>query len=212
VNAAHPDRDLYYQTIAKEFFRLRGAPFHLSPKDVELVAHWEKLRVPLDAVLEGMGLAFENFRKGQRPAKALTLAFCEYQVMKSFGQHAERRAGSARKKAPRDDKKTRLLQEIERFLKESPTGPEEIRGIFQKAYEILDKEQVDEEALERLDDNVDEILWNNASAGEKERIRADALAEFGGARGMDLRGAVRTRVIKAARGARRIPALALFYY
>ena len=115
----------------------RGAPFFLSPKDVGLIARWEKMRVPLDAVLEGMEMAFENFRKGGRSAKILTLGFCEYQVMKAFGRHAERKAGGARKTVSRDEKRNKLVREIERFLGAVPPGFEDLRASFERALVLV---------------------------------------------------------------------------
>ena len=212
MNAVNKAQSLYYQTIAREFFRRRGAPFHLSPKDVELVAHWEKLRVPLDMILEGMDRAFENYRKGGRPLKAMSLSFCEYQVMKSFGQHAERRAGEKRMPAAGKDKRSRVLREVDRFLGETPAGLEALRTPFLKAQDLLGREEPDEEALERLDDEIDEIVWKASSAEEKKKVRKDVLEEFGGKRDLDLQDVVRTRVVKARRDDGRIPYLGLFYY
>lgn len=212
MNAVNKAQSLYYQTIAREFFRRRGAPFHLSPRDVELIARWESLRVPLDIILEGMDRAFENYRKGGRPLKAMSLSFCEYQVMKSFGQHAERRAGEKRKSAAGKDKRSRVLREIERFLGETPAGLEDLRAPFLAALEILGREAPDEEALERLDEEIDEIVWKASPAEEKKKIRKEVLDEFRGKRDLDLQDVVRTRVVKARRDEGRIPYLGLFYY
>ena len=202
----------YYQTIAREFFRRRGAPFFLSPKDVGLIAHWEKMRVPLDAVLEGMETAFENSRKGGRSAKVLTLSFCEYQVMKAFGRHAERKVGGARKPVSRDEKRNNLVHEIEHFLGSVPPGFEELRAFFERALLLVRTAQTREEELERLDDEVDEALWRGASPEEKEEFRRDAVAEFKGKRGVDLEEVIKTRLVKARRNRHKLPYVSLFYY
>jgi hypothetical protein len=202
----------YYQTIAREFFRRRGAPFFLSPKDVGLIARWEKMRVPLDAVLEGMETAFENFRKGGRSAKVLTLGFCEYQVMKAFGRHTERKAGGGRKTVSRDEKRNNLVREIERFLGAVPPGFEDLRVSFERALVLVRTAEAGEQELERLDDEVDESLWRGGSPEEKGELRRDAVAEFAGKRGLDLEEVVRTRLVKARRDRHKVPYVSLFYY
>ena len=202
----------YYQTIAREFFRRRGAPFFLSPKDIALIAHWEKMKAPLDTVLEGMEMAFENFRKGGRSAKILTIGFCEVQVMKAFGRHAERKAGGARKIVHRDEKRKKLILEIERFLGAAPPGFVDLKPSFERALVLVRTVGAGEEELERIDDRVDEALRRGASPEEKEALRRETVAEFAGKRGLDLDEVVRTRLAKALRDRHKVPYVSLFYY
>ncbi len=202
----------YYRTIAAEFIRRRGAPFFLSPRDVALVARWESLRIPLDAVLEGIERAFENSRKRGRPGKVMTLAFCEAQVMKAFGQHAERSAGGTEKVVPRIEKKDRLGKEAARFLAAVPPGLEALAGLFEQAVAVTRLPDTDEQKLEKLDDEVDEILWRSSLPGEREEVRKDIRGEFAGKRGFDVEEIVRTRLVKARRDRYKVPYLSLFYY
>ncbi len=177
-----------------------------------LIARWEKARVPLDAVLEGMERAFANYRKGGRPAGALTLAFCEYQVGKALAGSRERRAGGARKTAPRDAKKEHLRDEIGRFLREVPPGLEALAEAFTAARAVLDDPDAGEEKLERLDDAVDEALWRAAPEGEKARARKDVLARHSGKRALDLGDVARTKLVKEMRERHKVPYLSLYYY
>lgn len=202
----------YYQTIAREFVRRRGAPFYLSPRDVGLIAHWEKMRVPLDVVLEGMEMAFENFRKGGRSAKILSLGFCEYQVMKAFSRHGERKAGGRREPASRDKKRAKLVSEIERFLGALPPDLEDLRASFERALVLVRTGEEGERDLERLDDEVDEALWRGASPQEKKEFLRGAAAEFKGKPNVDLEEVLRTRILKARRERHKIPYVSLFYY
>jgi hypothetical protein len=202
----------YYRTIAGEFIRRRGAPFFLSPRDVALVARWESLRIPLDAVLEGIERAFENSRKRGRPGKVMTLAFCEAQVMKAFGQHAERSAGGTEKVVPRFEKKDRLGKEAARFLATVPPGLAALAGLFEQAVAVTRLPDTDEQKLEKLDDEVDEILWRSSLPGEREEVRKDIRVEFAGKRGFDIEEIVRTRLVKARRDRYKVPYLSLFYY
>lgn len=206
------NKESYYQTIAREFIGRRGAPFYLSPKDVALIEGWEKAGVPLNTVLEGMDKAIENFRKGGRPAKALTLASCEFQIMKAFGQHAERKAGGTRKTVTRADKKKRLAKEIERFLAAVPAGLETVATKCREALGILAGPGSDEEMLEALDEAVDEALALAASEEDRERVRNDVRGEFAGRRRLDLKGIERTKLVKSLRDKYKVPYLSLFYY
>lgn len=177
-----------------------------------LIARWEKARVPLDAVLEGMERAFVNYRKGGRPARALTLAFCEYQVGKALAGRRERRAGGARKPAPRGAKRERLRAEIGRFLGQVPPGLEALTEAFTEARALLDDPNGGEERLEALDEAVDETLWRAAPEGEKARARKDVLARHAGKRALDLDEVARTKLVKEMRERHKVPYLSLYYY
>jgi hypothetical protein len=179
---------------------------------VALIARWEKARVPLDAVLEGMERAFANYRKGGRPAKALTLAFCEYQVGKAFAGRREKRTGGTRKIAPRTAKRDRLREEIGRFLGEVPPGLETLAEAFEAARTLLDDPGAGEDGLEALDDTVDEALWRAAPDGEKARVRKDVLGGLSGKRALDLEDVARTKLVKEMRERHKVPYLSLYYY
>jgi len=202
----------YYRTIAGEFIRRRGAPFFLSPRDVALVARWESLRIPLDAVLEGIERAFANSGKRGRPGKVMTLAFCEAQVMKAFVQHTERSAGGTATVVPRAAKKARMEKEAARFLAAVPPGLEALAGLFERAVALARLPGADEQELERLDDEVDAILWRSSPPGEREEARKDIRREFAAKRGFDIEEIVRTRLAKARRDRYKVPYCSLFYY
>lgn len=53
----------YFQSIALHFFKHRGAPFFLSSKELDYIAGWEKMGIPLHVVLEGIERSFESYRR-----------------------------------------------------------------------------------------------------------------------------------------------------
>lgn len=177
-----------------------------------LIARWEKARVPLDAVLEGMERAFANYRKGGRPAGALTLAFCEYQVGKALAGSRERRAGGTRETAARDAKRERLRKEIGRFLGEVPPGLGALAAPFAAARAVLDDPGAGEEGLEALDDTVDEALWRASPEGDRARFREDVRAGLSGKRTLDPDDVARTMLVKEMRERHKVPYLSLYYY
>ena len=177
-----------------------------------LIGRWEKARVPLDAVLEGMERAFANYRKGGRPVRALTLAFCEYQVAKALAGGRERRAGGTRPSASRGDKNERLRAEIGRFLAMVPPGLEALVSAFAEARTVLDGPGPGGERLEALDESVDEALWRAAPEAEKARARKDVVAGHSGKRALDLDDVARTKVVKDMRERHKVPYLSLYFY
>jgi len=179
---------------------------------VALIGRWEKARVSLDAVLEGMERAFANYRKGGRSARDLSLAFCEYQVGKALSGRRERKAGGARKTVPRDVKRERLREEIERFLGTPVPGLEKAMEAFREARAALDAPGACEERLEELDASVDEALLRAVPAGEQARVRRDTRAGLSGKRGLDPDEVVRTKLVKDMRERHKVPYLSLYYY
>ncbi len=159
-----------------------------------------------------MERAFANYRKGGRPAGALTLAFCEYQVGKALAGRRERRAGGARKAAPRDAKKERLRKEIGRFLGEVPPGLEGLAETFTAARAVLDDPGAGEEGLEALDERVEEALWQAAPEKDKARVRKDVRTGLSGKRTLDLEDVARTKLVKEMRERHKVPYLSLYYY
>jgi hypothetical protein len=193
----------YYQAIAREFLRRRGAPFFLSPRDLAVVAGWESDRVPLRVVLEGIGRAFDGRRDRARGTRGLPLAFCDAQVRKAMAQHADRDAGRRRTAAvPRAEKAARARREVEACLPGLPAAELELRALIEKAAGLLAATSIDEAALEAVDEAVDELLWRRAARGRAGDAGRDAAPS----------AAARTRSVKDDRRKLRVPYVALFYY
>jgi hypothetical protein len=209
---AEQEQSEYYQAIAREFLRRRGAPFFLSARDVAVVASWEKQRIPLHVVLEGIGWAFDGLRTRSRGTKGISLFFCDVQVQKAMAQHADRGAGRKKAAAPRSVKVDRARHEAERCLRNLPVGEVELRSLFESASGLLAGPAPTEELLEKIDVAVDEILWRRASRDEREEAARRLAAEFPGQSREEIRAGVRTCLIKAARRKLQIPYVSLFYY
>ena len=202
----------YYQAVAKEFLRRRGAPFFLSPRDLALIAVWEKKSVPLDIILEGIGRAFDDRRRRTRGTKGLGLGFCEVQVDRAFAQYRDRKAGGRRAAPQQPDKRAGVRREIEKYLGSVPGVNDVPAALLAEAMRILSVPVLDEEALERIDDEVDASLLGGTPQEEKDRARRQALRDFPGRSPDEVDAAVRTRLVKAARDKFRIPYVSLFYY
>ncbi len=206
-------RGRYFQTIAREFFSRRGAPFFLSAKDVALVAGWEKMGIPLRVVLEGIERSFAP--GGGRPTargKVRSLGFCEPEVLRSFARHRERGVGRARKVNSRNEKAARLRADVQKFLLCLPAEVDCLRPLFEQAEEILSLPAVNEEELESLEAEVEERLFHLSAPALRGRLEREIRAESRGMRDEEAEGFARAKLIRYHRDRYRIPHLSLFYY
>ncbi len=203
----------YYQAVAREFLRRRGAPFFLSPKDLTVISGWEEEGVPLGVVLEGIGRAFEPGPGRSRVRRPTALSHCQAQVRKAMAQHVDRGAGARRQGArPRSEKTARARAEAEACLGRLPAGEADLEQLFQAAIDLLSRPSPDEAALERIDEEADRILWERATRDEREALKRKMARERAGTTAAVTEAALRTRLVKAARERGRIPYVSLFYY
>jgi len=208
------DRSGYYQAIARAFLARRGAPLVLSPRDQALIATWESRRIPLRVVLEAIGRTFDELRSRGRAARGLPLGRCERRVDEAFAQHRDRAAGGRGPAgaAAKPAKAARARKEIEKALEGPAAGEPAIAALLRQALEALDAARPDEAALERIDGDVEELLWARATAEEKAAAETEARRELRGRPRAAVEAAVRRLVVKAARAGRRVPHVSLFYH
>ncbi len=210
-------RSEYFQSIAGHFFRLRGAPFFLSSRELDLVAKWEKTGIPLPVVLEGIERAFAVHKmKPGRKQKIQTLAFCASRVLEAFAQYRERKVGARKKtaagKATREEKKKRARSEVERFLCFLPPAAAHLREPFSRALKVLSRRPLDEEKLEGIEGDIEELIWESCREEEKNMLKTELLAEHRFGDEEELLRVLKVRLVKALRDRYRIPYLSLFYY
>lgn len=205
----------YYQEIARVFLARRGGALLLSPKDLSTIAAWEEKRIPLDAVLEGIGRTFEGLKARGRAIKTVSLAFCDRQVEAAFDQHRDRAAGRRADPgagAGTGSKAAKIRREIARALETLAAGDLEMRRLLQAAFEALAAPRPDPAALERIDAEIEEALWAAATAAEKSRAETESLKAHKGRRPAGFEDTVRRRAVMAGRARRRLPHVSLHYH
>jgi hypothetical protein len=203
----------YYQTIAREFIRLRGAPFILSPKDLELIAEWERMKIPLESVLMGIERAFESRKmRGRESGRIMALSFCRNQVLRAFGQHRDRKAGADRKGGRREAKKDRIAREIRAFLNDCPPEASGFRDLLEKALRLVAASELDEAELEILDEKVDKKIRDLVTPADRNEAMVALRAEFPKKRNEELEEVLDTKLLKSLRDRYRIPYVSPFYY
>lgn len=203
----------YYQAIANKFLRRRGAPFFLSPRDLEVIAGWEERRIPLHIVFEGLERAFDGIRDKSRGTRGLPLSFCEGQVVKAMAQHRDRGAGRRTPASPpRSAKREKARAEIAACLESLPREDRDLPPLLEAASSILAQPSPDEDALEKIDGDVDAILWERTTGSEREELRSRMQREFRGKPREEIAAAARIALLKSMRKRQKIPNVSLYYY
>lgn len=207
------DRSEYFQSIARYFFKQRGAPFFLSSRELELVSKWENSQIPLPVVLEGIKRAFETYkRKSGTKSRIQTLSFCEHQVLDAFGRYRERRVGSERMRIERKEKRKLAKAEIKTFLEDLPEQVGYLREAYSRAQRLLSRSSVEEEKLEQIEGEVEELIRENSSIEEKERIKKSVYSEYNVADNEEFSRIFKIKLVKTIRDRYKIPYISLFYY
>jgi len=205
-------KNRYFQEIAHNFLKNRGAPFFLSSKDLDLVAEWEKMEIPLRAVLEGIERAFGSYRAKPVPRRKIhSLAFCKNQVLRAFEQYKERKVGASKKRNQRGKKKNRIKDEVQKFLNDLPPALSYLDNLFAQALLILSRKRVAEEELERLEEEIEELLFKNCPQEEKESLKNEILEKPSPGE-EELFSIYQTRLVKFLREKYKIPYISFFYY
>ncbi len=166
----------YFTEIEEHFQRVRGTSlFLLSPLDWALIEAWKNGGIPLEAVLRGIDVAFEKWRK--RPAQARihmvnSLAYCA-QAITAEAQAMLNASPASKKEAsapfPIEDVRAFLKRNAETLRK---AGHEEIAASLESL--DLDALYTDLEQLEQRLTSIEEkmIARLRASASEEQLFEA----------------------------------------
>lgn len=209
------ERGPYYQIISRELLKLRGFPFFLTPKDIELIRFWQEQSIPVRVVLEGLAQAAERFKAKRQSLKGMTLTMCKPFVEKAAAQHRERQAGGGQtSKKTREDKKKLAAVNVRSFLRQQADGVEdEVKKLLSRALDILEAPCLDESGLEMIDEEVDCFLWSKAERLEIAKVKKELQQVNAGLiteAASDL--LARTLFVKQKRKSKKIPYVSLFYY
>ena len=89
----------YFTEIEEHFQRRRGTILLLSTLDWALIETWKEAGIPLEAVLRGIDVAFDNYdRKPSKTRKVNSLAFCSQEVLAAAEEMKEAAVGTKREK------------------------------------------------------------------------------------------------------------------
>ena len=138
----------YYTEIEQHFQQARGTSlFLLSPLDWALIESWKNAEVPLEAVLRGIDIAFENWRGRKHKTQMVnSLAFCAQAVL----TEAKIMAGAAPPRAHRESAPPFPLDDLRAYLAHNAATVRQAG----KAYREI------AEALERLASEADQHYEN----------------------------------------------------
>ncbi|MFP4081231.1 MAG: hypothetical protein ACLFVG_00580 [Candidatus Aminicenantes bacterium] len=206
-------RNRYFQTVTRHFIKQRGTPFFLSSQELDLIDRWEKKGIPLRVVLEGIKRSFEDSRtKRRKREKIFSLLYCDFQVLKAFGQYKERRVGKRGLIFEGEEKRKKARAEVVRFLRRLPSPVGFLGDLYSEAQEMLSKREWEEEELEQLEERIEELLWEDAPQEMKEKVRKEVMKEYEYRDEYELDSMLKIRLVKFMRERYKIPHISLFYY
>jgi len=211
MNKKDSEPEQYYQTIARLLFRLRGAPFILSAREIDVIEEWEHRCIPLNTVLEGMKSAYGRFRRDSR-TRNFTLAFCQRFVLNAFHMHRERKIGKRGRKRAGSERVETVKHEVKKFIDHIPEPVSYLKEHYLEILDDLSLNKIDEDTLESRDDQIDQMLLEHASPDEIETHRQKAAEEFSVNQEAERNQIAKKKFIKEVREKYKIPYVSLFYY
>ncbi len=213
MNQDFSSRQEYYQKIARAFLKHQTSLLFLPPRDVSLIAEWEKLGIPLEPILEGIEKTFARKISGRRKGKIYSLNQCEREILKAYTQYLDRLAGTSSPETSRSRKIEKAREEISQCLKTlKDSSIPGLQELLARAVELLNKNNFAEEELEQIDEEVDSLLWEISTAGEKNFYLAEARKDYPGKTAQQLEEIQRLLLVKGKRQALKIPYVSLYYY
>lgn len=212
MNKNQSDQEHYYQTIARLLFRLRGAPFVLSAREIDIIEEWEEQHIPLNIISEGIKSAYENFRKLRSGRKKFTLAFSCRFVSNAFCQHRERRVGKKSVGKTKDERIEMIEAEVRNFIKNISKEVSYLKESYLDILDDLSSDDLDEETLERRDDQVERLLLEYATPSIMDKYRQQVINEYNIIQESEKNRIASRKYIKTVREKYKIPYVSLFYY
>ena len=132
------EREQYYQSITRRLFSLRGSPFFLSAREMEIIESWESQDIPLSTVLEGIKRGYEAYRiRKAGHGRKFSLLNCQSQVRQAFDLYRERTVGGRESIREPVDKYGQIQASVKVFLKDLPIALQSLKEIYQQAFVLL---------------------------------------------------------------------------
>ncbi len=206
------DQEHYYQTIARFLFNLRGAPFILSPREIDVIEGWEQRQVPLRTALDGMKAAYEYFRENPGNRRRFTLIFCRRFVSTEFSQHKERKVGEKSAGRDRDERIESIKAEVRSFLRNISKEVLYLKDLYLEILDDLSLDKLKDENLETRDKQVDQVLLDRATQNCMDRYKKEVAVEYDVTGEEERWQIARRKYIKDKRERYKIPYVSLYYY
>lgn len=211
--AAVKRREVYFQTVTREFLSLRGAPYQISPREMTLISDWHDAGIPLLVVRDGLRAAYEEFRRRPRRGKrSMTLVFCDSRVRRGFAQHRDRQVGRRGIGEGGGARRREALRSVDEFLASLPESLNFVRPAFSEARRELAGGEPDEGRLEDLEGEIEALLLKNAPAGDRAAAEQTVQREFVPRDSEEKLRLTGLMLLKILRERFEIPHVSLFYY
>lgn len=207
------NREMYFQSIARHLFSLRGAPFFLSPRELEAVEDWAARGIRLETVLEGMKAGYAAYRsRSGRRSRRLTLNDCHSYVLQACAQDRDRQAGQDARVPVEGAKRRAILKAVAGFLHELPEELCDLREAFLEIQAELKRSGLDDARLEQWDEEIDRRLLRTLSEERRRDLARELGEEYGLSDPAELERLACIKWVKSQRDGFRIPYVSSFYY
>lgn len=169
--------------------------------------------IPQRIVLEGIRNTFDGIRnKSFQKKRILRLTQCDFKVLEAFKLYQDRKVGENYNFAYKDESIINLKREVDRFTKQIPGEICGLNHVFLQAQELLRRENIDEDLLEKADTEVEKILLDHGTEKEKERFLEGIRIEHKEKKEREIQEIFRIKWIKHIRKKYKVPYLSVFYY
>src|SRR5690349_9189686 len=129
----------YFSAAEAAFIRRRGTPFLLSPRDFALLAEWQALGVPLEAIEHGIDDAFTRREERQAVGRVNSLSYCRDAVLAAWERLAETAVGRGTGRRADEPDVAAGLQDLAARLDEAASRRPDLGAAFDSARRSLAK-------------------------------------------------------------------------
>jgi hypothetical protein len=179
---------------------------------MEVLEEWEAKGIPLAVVQEGIESGYEAYRKRKGRRHRFLLTFCHPHVLAAFAQYRNRRVGRKSTKSESADKGPEIRRQIKAFLATLPAPVSDLKDIYLRVLEELDREALDDIRLEALEAEVETTLYRKATVEDRRRLADHIAQEYAVADSWEAERLARVKWVKSMRHKYKIPHVSPFYY
>jgi len=186
----------YFTEVEQQFCRRRGTLSQLSPLDWTLIETWKDAGIPLEAVLRGIDVTFDNYERRPRKTKKINgLAWCVQEVLSAAEQIKEAAVGATREESRADAglsaieiaqyfsrnaeqlSRAEAPHQVQAVAKECAASLEQLAASYSAGSSVGRLEDL-ERRMTVLEEKLIAVLTVTASEDELVRLRAEADREI----------------------------------
>jgi hypothetical protein len=201
MSETEADRE-FFASAEAAFIRRRGTPFLLSPKDFALLKEWRSLKIPIEAIEQGIEDSFGRREERGTTGRINSLAYCRDAVLAAWERRAETAVGRGSGREATEPEVAPALVALQEKLRAIEEQRPELSAAVESARRSLSRLTSSrssksvgevETSLARIDKRLAGALLDMLPEAERKKIGEEAAVLLAAARGrMDDLAALRT--------------------